>query len=70
MFYPCRTPTLIVAGGLDTKPGLGFGPACAPVELGAAATGIHVLFLFAFKILASYALRFYNAMAGPSLNNR
>merc|ERR1712012_638792 len=29
-----RTPTLIVAGGLDTIPGLGFGPACAPVELG------------------------------------
>ena len=25
---------MIVAGGLDTKPGLGFGPACAPVELG------------------------------------
>merc|ERR1712192_362578 len=29
-----RTPTLIVAGGLDTIPGLGFGPACAPVDLG------------------------------------
>ena len=25
---------MIVAGGLDTIPGLGFGPACAPVELG------------------------------------